>query len=163
MSSLYELTQEWQSIYDMMDDPTIDEATIRDTLESIEGEIEAKAQGYAAVITQLSADYDATKKEIDRLTERKRTIENNISRLKLYLQNAMETTGKTKFKSGLWNFSIQKNPPSVVIDNPALVAEKYLIPQEPKIDRTALKQALQSGLMMNGIAHLEQGSSVRIR
>lgn len=44
----------------------------------------------------------------------------------------MQLTGKTKFKTELFSFGIQKNPPAVVIDNEEDIPKEYYIPQDPK-------------------------------
>lgn len=165
MSSLYDLKNQWLYLYELMDDPDIDEDTVLDTIEGVDGEIEVKAEGYAKVITQLNADIEGLKKEIDRLQSRKKTIENNIDRMKSALQTAMQATGKTKFKTELFSFGIQKNPPSVIMDEPYIenIPEEYLIPQEPKIDRAKIKEDLKAGKVLDGLAHLEQSESLRIR
>lgn len=165
MNSLYELTSDWLQLYAMMDDPDIDEDTVLDTIEGIDGEIEVKADSYAKVIAQLNADAEALKKESERLNKRRTTIENNITRLKSALQMAMQATGKTKFKTELFSFGIQKNPPSVIMDEPYIenIPEEYLIPQEPKIDRAKIKEDLKAGKNLEGLAHLEQSESLRIR
>ena len=81
--------------------------------------------------------------------------------MKEALQNAMFITGKTKFKTDLFSFNIQKNPPRLVIDRPEEIPEEYLIPQEPKIDTSAIKEALKRQELP--FAHLEQSESLRIR
>ena len=63
--------------------------------------------------------------------------------MKESLETAMRATGKTKFKTDLFSFNIQKNPPRLVIDKPEEVPEEYLIPQEPKIDTKAIKEILK--------------------
>lgn len=95
--TLYEVVQDYITIQHMMEDPDLDPQTLADTMESIEGELEVKAENYAKVIANLTADLNAIKVEIDRLTERKKTIENNIKNMKNALQDAMEVTGKIKF------------------------------------------------------------------
>ena len=40
---LYELTEQWDTVFNMMEDGETDEQVIFDTLEAIEGEIEYKA------------------------------------------------------------------------------------------------------------------------
>ena len=163
--NIYELTSEWLALYAMMDDPDIDEDTVLDTIEGVDGEIEVKADGYARVIAQLTSDAEGLKKEIDRLSKRKATIENNIGRMKTALQSAMVSTGKTKFKTDLFSFGIQKNPPSVIMDEPYIenIPEEYLIQQDPKIDRNKIKEDLKAGKNLEGLAHLEQSESLRIR
>lgn len=164
MSTLYELTEEYTQLLDLLEDPDLDPEVLADTMEGISGEIEVKADGYAKVIAQLTSSVEGIKAEIDRLQKRKTTLENNIKYVKSTLQFAMETTGKTKFKTDLFSFSVQKNPASVVIDEPYLenIPDKYLIPQDPKIDKAKIKEDLKAGIDI-GIAHLEQSQSLRIR
>jgi hypothetical protein len=161
MSTLYELTEGYAMLLDMMDDVEADEQTILDTLESIEGEIEDKADGYAKVIADTTALVDSLKKEIDRLTARKRTAENNIDRLKKVLQQAMELTGKRKFKTDLFNFTIAKSAASLMIEDGAELPEAYIrIKKEP--DKTAIKEALKNGELIEGCS-LVQKESLRIK
>ena len=50
MSKLYELKENWKQVQEMLYEEEIDEQCILDTLESIEGEIEDKADSYAMII-----------------------------------------------------------------------------------------------------------------
>ena len=161
MSTLYELTNDFRQVLDMADDPDIDPQVIADTLEGIEGEIEDKADGYAMVIRQLEADVLTIRMEEERLARRRRLIDANIDRMKASLQAAMKTTGKTKFKTSLFSFGIQKNPASVVIDDEAKIPLRFLIAQPPKIDKAAIKKDLTG--ISRPWAHLEQTEILRIR
>ena len=160
--TLYELTNEYQQLLLFAEDPDVDPQVIADTLEGLTGEIEDKADGYAKVIKQLDADTIALKAEIDRLTARKKTIENNIDRMKESLKNAMLLCDKPKFKTNLFTFTVQKNPEKVVLDS-EVVPEEYLVQQEPKVNKTLLKEDLKAGKDLSGIAHLEQDDSLRIK
>jgi predicted ribosome quality control (RQC) complex YloA/Tae2 family protein len=162
MSTLYSLTEEYQELMSMALDPDVDPEALADTLEGIEGEIENKADGYAKVMRNLDADASAIKEEIARLTERKKRIEANVDRMKKSLETAMRLTGKTKFKTSLFSFNIQKNPAALKIDNPDRVPEEFLIPQDPKINTTAIKRELKEGTVFDW-CHLEQGESLRIK
>lgn len=164
--TLYKLTSEYECLLAMLEDPDMDDQVIADTLEGLSGEIEIKADGYARVIKQMDADSKAIKAEEERLYNRRKSLENRISYLKNRLQYAMELIGFTKIKTELFNIGIQKNPAKVVIDDPKKVPAEYLIPQDPKIDTAALKEALKDSdesPFLQGIAHLEQSESLRIR
>ena len=163
--TLYQLSAEYLSILELAEDPDIPEEALADSLEALGMDIEDKADGYAKVIAQLNADAAALKAEIDRLTARKRTIERNVDRMKESLKTAMILTGKTKFKTELFSFNVQKNPVAVVIDEQYIenIPEEYLIPQDPKVDKQKLKDDLKAGRDLEGIAHLEQTVGVRIR
>lgn len=163
--TLYDLTDEYIALLQMAEDPDTDPEVLADTMEALEGEIEDKADGYAKVIRQITADTAGVTAEIERLTKLKKSMEGNVQRLKNNLQFAMEATGKTKFKTGLFSFGIQKNPPSVVMDEQYLenIPEKYLMQQDPVIDKKKIKEDLKAGVDLEGIAHLEQTESLRIR
>lgn len=159
--TLYELTDEWQQLLELMEDPDVDDQVIADTLEAIGGEIEAKADGYAMVMAQLKADCEAIKFEETRLSCRRKVFENNIERMKKNLQNAMEMTGKTKFKTTLFSYNVQNNPASVVIDDATKIPAQFLIQQEPKIDKKSIKEFLSENTA--DFAHLENTKSLRIK
>lgn len=67
MSSIYELTGEYLELMNMLEDEEVDEQTIIDTLEALDGEIENKADNYAKIIRSLESDIDGISKENNRL------------------------------------------------------------------------------------------------
>lgn len=164
MSTLYEIVNDYLTIQHMMEDPDLDPQTLADTMEGIEGELEVKADGYAKVIRNMEADIEAIKSEVNRLTDRRKTIEKNIQTLKLALQKSMEITGKTKFKTELFSFGIRNNAPSVVMDEQYIenIPERFLKYSEPTINKVAIKEAIQNGENLEGLAHLESKNSLRI-
>ena len=161
MATLYEIAAEYMTLLDMAEE--IDEEVFKDTLEGIGGELEIKADNYAKVIVELENRAEGLDKESKRLAERKKVIENNIKRIKDSLQGAMIATGKTKFKTELFNFGIQKNPPKLVLDKGLEdIPMEYYIFQDPIADKDKIKQELKEGKELD-FAHLEQGESLRIR
>lgn len=162
MSTLYELSEQYQELLSMALDPDIDPEALADTMEAIEGEIEAKADGYAKVMKELRAVADARKAEAKRLTDGAKSIEANIDRMKSALETAMRATGKVKFKTTLFSYGIQKNPPSLKIDMPDRVPAEFLIPQDPKVDSAAIKKELKEGAAFDW-CHMEQTEGLRIR
>lgn len=107
--TLYQLTNEYMMLLSLAEDPDVDPQTLQDTMEAIGGEIEDKADGYARVMKALEADVTGLEAEIARLTDRKNAVAGNIDRLKKSLEGAMRASGKTKFKTQLFSFGIQKN------------------------------------------------------
>lgn len=160
--TLYELTDDYRNLLEMAQNPDIDGQAIKDTLEAIQGDIEEKADGYAKVIKELSADTEKISAEIKRLTDRKNTIQNNIAYMKQSLTSAMTVTGNTKFRTDLFSFNIQKNPPALVVDDEKAIPQEYIIPQEPKVDKKAIIDFLKNGNKVP-YAHIEQSEGVRIR
>jgi hypothetical protein len=165
MATLYELTDDYLTLLEMAEDPDMDEQAFVDTLDGIDGALEDKAEGYAKVIRTLEGDAAACDAESKRLRNKKQTIENNIRRMKQALQITMEVTGKTKFKTALFSFNIQKNTPSVVMDEQYIenIPERFLVRKDPEINRKAIKDAITAGEDLEGLAHLEQTESLRIK
>ena len=156
--NLYELSVAFQEVQNMDLDPEV----MKDTLDSIEDAIENKAENIAKLIRNLESDVSAYKEEEDRLKTKRQATENKVKWLKTYLEDNMKLTGKTKFKSGMFNFSIQKNPASVNIIDENILPKDFLIPQPPKVDKTALKDVLKTGVEVPG-AELKQTEGLRIR
>ena len=98
--------------------------------------------------------------EADRLTARKKALSNNIDRLKNALEQSMTFLYKRKFRTALFSFNIQKNPATVNIVGP--VPKKYLIPQDPKVDKKAIIEYVKAHGNTK-YAELTQSESLRIR
>lgn len=159
--TLYELSDEMRQLYEMIEDPDVDEDALLDTMEGVEAELHDKADGYVFVMKELEADAEKLDKEIKRLQAMKKRTENGVSRLKSRLQQAMWVTGETKFETLLHKFTIRKNPPSVVVDDDTAVPFEYWIPQAPALDKAALKDFLKTNEVP--WAHLQQTESLIIR
>ena len=108
-TSLYNLTADYEHVLNMLYDVEYDEETVIDTLDSIEGTIEDKADGYAMIIRMVDADIESIRAEEARLAGRRIALENKKKRMKANLYETMKTVGKPKFKTSLFSFGIRKN------------------------------------------------------
>lgn len=160
--TLYELTDNLRQLLAMLEDGDVDPQVIADTMEAVEGEFEDKAEGYACIIKQLEADAVALRTEEERLAARRKSIENNIRRIKQTLQEAMCATGKTKFKTKLFSFGIQKNPAALFLADLAQIPKRFMVPQPDLPDKAAIKEYLKENGDQSW-AQLQQGESLRIR
>lgn len=160
--NIYELTGNYEHLLNMLYDEDVDEKALLDTLESIEGDIEDKADGYAKIIKELEAQSKARKEEAKRLTESAQTLDNRIKMLKSNLFNCMKITGKTKFTTNLFSFSIAKNggkqPLTIDGDVPKEYTKTVI-----ENDTSKIRQALENGENLP-FAHLEpRGERLSIR
>lgn len=162
MATMYELTADYITVLNMATDGETPPDVIADTLEAIGGEIEIKAENSAVIMQELKAEADKIDAEIKRLTARKKVYETNADAIKERIYNAMKTTGKEKFKTTLFSFTIGKTPVKLVIDDADKIPKKYLIPQPAKIDNAALKEELKAGKKCK-YAHLETTERLTIR
>lgn len=160
--NLFEISNEYLAILQLAEDPDVDPEVLADTMEGIEADFESKADAYAYIIATLKGDAATIDAELKRLKARKDSIENNADRLKKSLEEAMRVTKKTKFKTAMHSFNLQKNPQSVYLIEGAEIPDTYLIPQEPKVDKKAILADLKAGKKFD-FAELQQTEGLRIR
>ena len=163
MSTLYELTGQYLELLEMLEeDDGTEEQVIRDTLEGIDGELEIKADNYAKIIRELSEEAKKFETEKKRLEARQAMLENRVKMLKDNLFRTMKETGKTKFKTDLFSFGIQRTggvqPMEIIPDIP--VPAEYCR-MEP--DSTKIREALAAGKNLPFAQLLERGEHLRIR
>lgn len=169
MASLYELTGDYAKFAEIAQQGDLDDdmqAMLDGALANLADDIEVKLEGYAKVIKNFESDIEGLKKEEDRLAGKRKTLENRVKSMKTAMRDAMIATGKLKVKGDLFSFTVKNNAPSVVMDEQYIenIPEKYLIAQEPKIDRKLLAEDLKTdGAALEGIAHLESSQSILIK
>lgn len=163
--NLYELTEDFLMVQQMLEDPDVDQKLINDTLESLEYDIEQKADGYAKLIRNMEGSLTAVKAELERLNGTKNLLESGIKRLKQNLQDSMVAAGKRKFKTDLFSFAIQKNGGKAPVildvkDTSELPDELVRIKEEADLE--AIRALLDKGECK--YAHYgERGESLRIK
>ncbi|BDT64777.1 hypothetical protein SP4011_11940 [Streptococcus parapneumoniae] len=159
MTTLYELTGTFKRINDT---EGLDEETKADTLESIDwsNEFEEKVENTAKVIKNKEASKKLIKEEIDRLTARYKSLDNDVVWLKRSMQEAFEITGHEKVKGLLFTVYMAKNQPSVIVDEDLLPKKYFVIAKKP--DKNAIKELLNAGKKVKG-ATLQESRSLRIK
>ena len=159
MATLYQMTAHASELYELLQNEEIDEQTFKDTLEAIG--TEEKIEGYCQIIKNLQADLDMFKVEADRIADRMKPIKNNIDRMKDSLLAFLRASGQDKVKAGTFSVSIGTSKQINILDE-ALIPNEYKTPQPDKIDKTAIKKAIESGVVVLG-AEIIINEGVRIR
>ena len=166
--TLYEITGELLELQNMIEEGA-DPDIVNDTIESVEFDLEQKAEGYVMVIRNLEAQAKAIKEEEKRLREKRLSAENGIERLKKRLFDSMNATGKKKLNAGVFTLSVQKNGGSlpVIIDEDINNMPEELLKIEVKPDTKKIAELLQDeekSQLYSKFAHFgERGESLRIR
>lgn len=164
--SLYELTGQIMDLFSMAEDEDVGLDVINDTFEALSMEFEEKAEQYAIAMKNLEGEAEIIEKEIKRLTDKKKVLTTNADRIKKQIEKAMKASGNRKFQSPnkLFNFSIQRNAPSLDTVNEEFVPDDYWVQQDPKLDRTKLLAAVKADpKAFEGIATIKQTESIRIK
>jgi len=144
--SLYELSEQYKEILYMLNDPEEDEQVILDSLESLDFDIEQKAENYGKIIRILESNAKAVKEEKERLLEREKHLENKIKWLKNNMKNCMYNMGKKRIDTDLFSFSICKagGKRKLTMDVPIdKVPEEFRIKQPDLADNDKLRDYLK--------------------
>ena len=153
---LYELSQQMQGLRKLMEDDEVD-YDLTETLDGLEGDIQVKADGLLAYVTNLGSDVDAIDREIKRLQARKTTIVNHQESLREYLRYNMEQGGIDKITCPLFTITLRKATDICVIEAEDLIPESYKERVVTvKMDKNVIKRDLKAGLDVPG-ARLEPG------
>ena len=137
MGSLFDITAEYQALYELATDPECDEQVFQDTLEGIMGELEVKSCGYVNVIKQLDMEAKQAKEVAQLFSDKAKVRENHIKRMKEALMTAMETIGKDSMPAGAFTIKLQKNgglqPLKITGDVPKNMTKVIVEPDGEKI------------------------------
>ncbi|MFW5631142.1 MAG: siphovirus Gp157 family protein [Acetivibrio ethanolgignens] len=111
-----------------------------------------KIENIACWIKNLKADAEALKAEKDSFAKRQKAAENKVEQLKQYLSNVLEGE---KFSSDKAAISFRKSE-AVEIDDWTKLDKDYLKYKDPDVDKSAVKKALKSGCILNGVRLVEK-------
>ena len=163
MSSLYDITGRALALMEMADNGELEEEVLKDTWEGLEGEFDAKAEVYCKVIKNIDGDVKALDAEIKRLTEKKKALENNISRMKDTLYQSMKAIGKEKAGGQILKASIQKNGGvlPLIYKDEDVPADFQKV--EMKTDTAKIREQLDKGVELSFAHYGERGESIRIK
>ena len=163
--TLYDLANNYITLMNEMEsEEGLDEGRMLELLDTGEA-IEDKADNIARLLRNEEAEIIVIKEEENRLATRRRVIQNSVDRLKEYLKSAMIATGKTKFKTNLFSFAVQKNGGAAPVY--LRVPEEQIPDEFMKITRTPDKKAMADYINETGDVTLfdfaPRGESLRIR
>jgi hypothetical protein len=164
LPALYELAAEYRCIAEKLADMDLDAQTVADTLESLSGDLEIKAQNVAMFALSLDATADAIKAHREHQKQREDAIRKRAEALRDYLARCMTGCGIEKIEGPGIVLSFRKSS-AVVIDEPGLVPAEFMRrpePPPPAPDKTAIAAAIKAGREVPG-AYVEQRKSLQVR
>ena len=163
MRALYEINQ------DILDCVDMETGEILDTekLDALQMEREEKLEGVALWIKDMKAEAEAIKAEADKLTARKKALDNKIDGLKNWLTMALDGG---KLKTARCNVYLTHSQRLAVVDEQKLIGylqntrvpDEFLRFKEPELRKDEIKKALKEGVYLPG-ASLEESESVVIK
>lgn len=160
MPTLYELKGDILRLYELSAEMDDEQAFI-DTLESIKGDVEVKAEGIVSLRNQLKMEMQECDRAIEHYQHKKEVRKHAFDRITKLLQEFMETTNMPVINAGDYTIKLQNNGGSLPLIIDGVVPENYMkIKYEP--DGELIRKAIADGKNIT-FAHLaERGKHIRI-
>ena len=163
MRPIYEIDQDILDCVDMETGEILD----IERLNALQMERDDKLEGVALWVKDLKAEADAVKAEADKLTARKKALDNKIDSIKAWLLQALNGG---KLKTARCNVYPTHSQRVSIEDEGKLVSflqtlnepEQFLRFKDPELRKDEIKKALKEGTIIPG-ASLEETESVVIK
>lgn len=159
MATLYELNEMYRNIQFLIESGEYTEEELKFAIDSVNGEISEKLEGYAMVVKNLESDIEGLKAEEKRLADRRKSLENGVKRMKEAMQDTLLLTGEKRIKTQKFTISLRKST-SVEIENEDLIPEEF-VKITKTISRSELAKCLKEGEIPG--ARLVEKESLQIR
>lgn len=152
MSDLYNLSVELAIINNEIIDAEGEISTeLEKRLDASTLAIRDKIHSIGKWTLNLDGKTEAIDKEINRLQHKKKMTENLNNRLQNYIRQAMERADIHKIEYPTFTVAVQKNPPSVEIQNDEVVPNAYkTIKQTISVDKRRILEDLKAGQKIEG-------------
>ena len=159
MSSLFTISQDFKSLYEMANDAeNEDMEALAELFSEVETSLSDKLDNSNYIIKELDSDADALKAEAKRLTDKAKALENKGKYLKELMLGAVKASGVEKLKSDKFSYYIKRTEVLNVVSEDNIGREFFRIKKE--IDKTVLKKAIKDGLIVDGVSIVENESLV---
>ena len=159
MATIYELKYQYQALQNFIEEGN--EEGFELALSQIEDSLAEKLEGYAMVKANIESDIEGIDKEIKRLQERKKSMVNNVNRIKETMFDTLQSVEGNKLKTEKFTFSL-RNSSAVKIFDQNMIPLDFLVPQEPKVDKISIKENIKKGIKVPG-AEIVENKSLSIR
>lgn len=162
--ALYQMVDEYRDALAHLADMDLDDQTMEDTLEGLQGELMVKGQNVAAFALNLEAEAQAMKEAEQRIAKRRQALENKSKHLRDYLRINMERSGITEISANDKSFRVKlmKGRPTCVIDDEKALPPDYVEEvKTTRVDKRLITQAIKDGYEVPG-AHLETKPALKI-
>lgn len=164
MTTLALLSAERRAVAEKLADMDLDDQTFADTLESMTGALEEKAQACGFMVRAFEADAAAIEQWAALAIDKAKTVRARADRIKHYVAFNLEACGMERVDGPGISLSF-RNSSAVVIDGVDLIPWQYMRrkPQpDPEPDKTAIAAAIKAGADVPG-AHIEHRRSLQIK
>lgn len=153
MKPLYEIANEYQQIFDSMDNEELISENILIKLDEVHEAMENKAIALASYIKNIEAEKKAINDAKKAMNEREERLNSKILSLQTYLQSNMERCGITDItKSPYFTIKLKKCRASVDDFDKEKIPDEYKrIKEIITIDKIKIYAELKNGVVIPGV------------
>ncbi len=165
MPHLYELTDQFKGLQTMIDNGDMSADDLADTLEGLTGDLVAKGKDVLLFMANLAGDIAAFDSEIQRMTARKKTMQNNHIFLTNYLRENMIQCNINKIESPLFTATLRKPSKMVEITSEKDLPVEYqtMVPASWQINKRQILQDLKAGVDIPGAKMVDSRQGITIK
>jgi hypothetical protein len=124
-TSLYNLTEDYLRVLDLLEDPEADAEALERELDSIAGKITHKAEAIAGLIKQCEGMAAMRKAEADRMRDLAAADQRNADRLRDYMLRHMQALRTERIETARFRLSVRTNAPAVHVLLEQLVPDDF--------------------------------------
>lgn len=163
--NLYDIADNIRELARMaeQEDCDIDEQSIADTMEGLEGDLEYKADQLAKWVKNLSRQADMCELEARRLGDRSAKLRKTADSVTAYLHACMKIAGVKKLDNDLFKIHIRKTPDVIELDEELLPKKWFVEKITERPDRRGILAAVQAGEEIRGATLVTNREKLYIR
>lgn len=146
--------------------PDGEDAVLKAAFDSIEDAIEVKAESCVVLMKEWQAEALSLKAEEERLTKRRKALENRAEKLRSYLLFAIVAIAKNKLKTKLFSLTVIDGKESVELAEdfkPEALDKEFVLRTEIVPDKKAMKTAMQVGVVIQGAKLVTGDKTLQVR
>lgn len=163
--TLYDISNDYREAVEKLSDLDLPPEVVEDTLEGLQGTLEAKAIAVASFAGNLEATAEQIKQAEAKMAHRRRVLENRAASVRAYIKTCMESAGISKVECPYFKMAIRQNPPSVeIFDFESLPEDVLRKPPQPppEPDKKLIGDRLKAGQDVPG-ARLKTSTRLDIK
>lgn len=159
MAELYEVSERYKNIQDLIGNEEITEEIFKTAAEDVKDEFREKLLNIAKLCKNIKGNKAMIKEEEKRLEKKETILDNRLKSLENYIKLCLNNARLNKMDLGIFKISIRKSE-STEITNLSLIPEEFLNFKKPEAKKTEIKKAIKEGREIQGAKIVENESLV---
>jgi hypothetical protein len=162
-ATLYEIATEFAALEEMLMNDDGEVTTSHEELEKYANQMMvSKVDDYCFFVQKLEDEADLASQHIKRLQAYKNARENAIERLRMYSALCLEKLNQKAIKGTLGSISLRAPSKVLRIEDESKVGDEFCS-YKRIVDTSTLKEAVKSGLEVEGVSLVDGKKSVLIK